>query len=160
MASAIRIGGKQASYDKRRTSLEGAEWQGYIPKGRNAYSGGIGNNHYADCKMRTKLTDEDRRKRKAECNRKYRQENKEKVAECYRKYSQENKDKAAERNRKYYQENKDKLAEYKRKYRQENKEKAAKHKRKYQQFIREQKRFAITLQMISAVGQITELQTT
>ena len=145
MASAIRIGSEQTSYDKRRTSVEGEEREGYIHQRGNAHSGGTGNNHHTDCEMRAKLTDEDRRKRRAEYARKYYQENKEKVLECHRKYRQENKEKVLECHRKY---------------KQENKEKAAENCRENRQRIREEKRFAATLQMMSAVGQITELQTT
>jgi len=57
-----------------------------------------------------------------ECERKYRQENKERIAEHKRKYRQENKERIAEHKRKYRQENKERIAEHKRKYRQENKE--------------------------------------
>ena len=175
MASAIRIRGKQASKHKRRASVEGAEWQGYIYQGSNANSGGIGNNYHTDCKMRTKMTDVEKKKRKAASNRKYRQENKDRLKECHRIYNQENKEKKAASNRKYHQENKDRLKEchriynqenkdrlkeWYRKYRQENKLKRAEYQREYNMQAREEKNFAATLQMISAVAQISELQTT
>ena len=68
-----------------------------------------------------------------ECERKYRQENKERIAERDRKYQQENKERIAERDRKYYQENKESIAESIRKYYQENKESIAEKYRKYYQ---------------------------
>jgi len=68
-----------------------------------------------------------------ECERKYRQENKERIAERDRKYYQENKEWYAENTRKYQQENKESIAENARKYKQENKESIAENARKYQQ---------------------------
>ena len=68
-----------------------------------------------------------------ECERKYRQENKERIAGYCRKYNQENKERIAEHKRKYRQENKESIAEHHRKYKQENKEWYAEYIRKYQQ---------------------------
>lgn len=160
MASAIRIGGKQASYDKRRTSLEGAEWQGYIYQGGNAYGGGTGDNYYTDSEMKTKLTDEERREKNAEKSRKYYQENKNKVLETNRKYIQKNKERIRERDRKYYQEKRDVIKILSQNRYSKNKDILCENMRKHYQKIREEKQFAETLQMMTAVGQITELQTT
>ena len=160
MASAIRIGSEQTSYDKRRASLEGAKWQGYIYQRGNAYGGGIGNNYYTDCKMRTKLTDEERREKNAEKTRKYYQENKNKVLETNRKYIQKNKERIRERDRKYYQEKRDAIKVRSLNRYSENKDVLCEKSRKYYQEKLQEKRFAITLQMMEAVGQITELQTT
>jgi len=68
--------------------------------------------------------------------RKYRQENKESIAEKDRKYNQENKERIAERGRKYYQENKERITEYQ----QENKESIAEYHIKYRQENKENAR--------------------
>jgi hypothetical protein len=75
--------------------------------------------------------EEERKRKKAEYNREYREANKDKIAERKRKYAEANKDKIAERKRKYAEANKDKIAEYQRKYAEANKDKIAERKRKY-----------------------------
>ncbi len=77
------------------------------------------------------LTPEERRARKAEQDRQYREANKGKEAERKRKYHEANKEKVAERNRQYCEANKEKLAEARRQYREANKGKVAERKRRY-----------------------------
>ena len=67
--------------------------------------------------------------KKAEYQRKYRQENKVKLVEYRRKYRQENRTKIEEQELEYRQMNKAKIAEYNREYRQKNREKLAKMRR-------------------------------
>jgi hypothetical protein len=50
------------------------------------------------------MTDEERREKRNDYDRKYRKENKDEIAERRRKYHQENKYKLAEKMRKYHQE--------------------------------------------------------
>ena len=88
--------------------------------------------------------EEERKRKKAEYNREYREANKERhreyreankeeLAERKREYREANKDKIAERAREYYQANKDKRSERERKYREANKDKIAERERKYRE---------------------------
>ena len=63
-----------------------------------------------------------------ECQRKYRQKNKDKIAEWQREYYEKNKDKRRE----YYEKNKERVAEWKREYREKNKRKVSERDRRYQ----------------------------
>jgi hypothetical protein len=69
------------------------------------------------------MTPEEKKARKAEANRRYREANKEKEVERNRRYSEANKEKEAERKRRYCEANKKKMAEYQRRYEEANKEK-------------------------------------
>ena len=77
------------------------------------------------------LTPEERRARKAERMRKYREANKEDESERVRQYREANKEKLAERNRQYREANKEKEAERKRRYSEANREKVAERNRRY-----------------------------
>ena len=88
--------------------------------------------------------EEERKRKKAEYNREYREANKERhreyreankeeLAERKREYREANKDKIAEYNRKHYQANKGKSREYQLKYREANKDKIAERAREYYQ---------------------------
>lgn len=93
------------------------------------------------CKECDRQYREENKERKAEHNRKYREENKERIAEYDRKYRENNKTKLLEYgrkyNRKYREENKEYFRQYKRKYREENKERITKYERKYYEENRE-----------------------
>ena len=73
------------------------------------------------------------REEKNECQRQYRQNNKEKIAEKRREYRQNNKEQIAEYTREYYQNNKEQITERAKEYNQNNKEKLAEYKREYDQ---------------------------
>ena len=83
------------------------------------------------------MTDEERKRRKAEQDRKYREANKEKLAEYQRKYREANKEKLAEYQRKHREANKEKIAERQIKYREANKEKLAERQIKYREANKE-----------------------
>lgn len=68
-------------------------------------------------------SDEERKKRKAEYFRRYRQEYKEKVKETDKRYRQKYKDKIQEYQSRYYQKHKDKIKENRRRNYQKKKEK-------------------------------------
>ena len=68
------------------------------------------------------LTIEEKKKCKAEYNKKYRQKNKEAIAEYKKKYDQKNKERKAEYKKEWYQKNKEAIAKYAREWYQKNKE--------------------------------------
>jgi hypothetical protein len=65
------------------------------------------------------------REKRAEHQRKYRENNSGKPPEYYRKYRENNKEKRSESDRKYRENNRDKILEYYRKYRENNKQQSA-----------------------------------
>ena len=69
------------------------------------------------------LTEEQRKERKREVNRRYRAKNKDKAKEYYKNYYQTNREKLNEAKKNYYQTHKDKIKEYQEKYKKENPEK-------------------------------------
>ena len=109
--------------------------------------------------MRAMLTDEEKREKNAEKSRKYYKKNKNKVLEINRKYIQKNKERIRERDRKYYQKNRDVIKVCRDNRYSKNKDIICENARKYYQEKLQEKEFATTLQMLAAVGQITELQT-
>lgn len=56
-----------------------------------------------------------------------------KKAECQKRYYERNKEKIAERYKRYYERNKEKIAEYQKQYREKNKAKIAEYQRQYYQ---------------------------
>jgi hypothetical protein len=79
------------------------------------------------------MTPEEKRARKAERNRRYREANKSKLAEKDHRYRESRKEKIAERKRLYYEANKEKIAEKDRQYHESNKEKRHELHRKYRE---------------------------
>ena len=67
------------------------------------------------------LSAEERKKRKAEAGKKYREKNKDKIKEQKKEYQKENKEKIAEYQKEYRKENKDKIKEQKKEYNKEYK---------------------------------------
>jgi len=65
------------------------------------------------------LSAEEKRIRKLEAQKKWREKNKEKIAERKKEYQKENKEKIAEYNKEYKKENKEKIAEYQKEYHKE-----------------------------------------
>lgn len=84
------------------------------------------------------MTLEEKRARKAERDRQYRETNKEKVAERNRRYREANKEKEAEQKRRHYEANKEKLLERQRQYQQANKEKVTDRMRQYREANKEE----------------------
>lgn len=66
-----------------------------------------------------------------DCNRKWREQNREKLLAASKKWRQENKKKRAESNKKYREENKEKIAKRRKKYREDNIEKLAERRKLY-----------------------------
>ena len=83
------------------------------------------------------MTPEERRARKAERSRQYREANKEAVTEQKRRWREANKEAAAEKNRLYREANKETVAEQDRRYREANKEAVAERKRRYREANKE-----------------------
>ena len=109
--------------------------------------GGL-NSHCKECERKYKQENkeiiikyyQENKERIAEYQRKYKQENKESIAENARKYQQENKETIAEKARKYQQENKESIAENARKYYQENKERITEYQQENKERIAEHHR--------------------
>ena len=81
--------------------------------------------------MRVKLSEEERKARKRERNRKYYKANPEKVKEMKRKWREANPEKVREYKRKYYEANREKVIERSRKWHEANPEKAREIRRKW-----------------------------
>ena len=73
-----------------------------------------------------------------ECEKKYREENKEQINERNKKYKEENKEQIKEYTKKYRGENKEQMKEYWKKYREENKERRKEYRDKYYKENKEQ----------------------
>jgi hypothetical protein len=79
------------------------------------------------------MTPEEKKARKAEQGRQYREANKEKIAEQGRQRYEANKAKIAEKRRRWDEANKAKIAEHRRQYREANKAEIAEHRRQYRE---------------------------
>ncbi len=66
-----------------------------------------------------------------DCQKKYRQENKENISKYHKEYYQENKETISENKKKYNEENKENLLKYQEEYRQENKEEIQAYQKEY-----------------------------
>jgi phosphoglycolate phosphatase-like HAD superfamily hydrolase len=77
------------------------------------------------------LTEEQKKERKREASRKYREANREKIKEANRKYREENKEKDRLRNKNYYENNREKVRERNNKYREKNKDKIKERNKNY-----------------------------
>ena len=101
---------------------------------------------------KTILSDEEKKERRREYSKRYREKNKDKVRESVKKYYEKNKDKLQEKmieygkeyykknkerykknHKKYYEENKEKMLNGHRKWRDENKEKLKEYHKKYEE---------------------------
>jgi hypothetical protein len=74
-----------------------------------------------------------------DCNKKYREKNKEKIKEQKKKHYEKNKDKISNQSKKYYQENKDKIKETVKEWRCSNKGKIKKYQKKHYEKILKEK---------------------
>tara|TARA_R110000787_G_scaffold52614_1_gene123833 strand:+ start:83 stop:649 length:567 start_codon:yes stop_codon:yes gene_type:complete len=81
----------------------------------------------------SKFRHQEEKDKKAETNKKYRENNREKILEQKRQHYEANKEKILEQNRQYRENNKQIIFERKKKYRENNKEKVAESKRRYNQ---------------------------
>ena len=88
------------------------------------------------CKDCNREYREENKERLSEYDRKYREENKEQIAEYQYRYSQENKEKRRNNIRRYYGKNKEKIAGRMRKYHQENPEVGRRAQRKRRALLR------------------------
>jgi DNA repair exonuclease SbcCD ATPase subunit len=77
------------------------------------------------CKNCQKKYRQENREQKFEYNKQYRQENREKLSELSKQYRQENREKLSELNKQWYQENREQKLEYCRRWRQDYREKCA-----------------------------------
>ena len=84
------------------------------------------------------LTEEEKKERKREYNRRYHEKNKEKLLERQKEYHENNKEKRLEQMREYHENNKEKRLEQMREYREQNKEKKKEYRENNKEKIREQ----------------------
>ena len=66
-----------------------------------------------------------------ECNKQYREQNKEQIKEYKKRHYEENRDKIKERSKQYRKDNRDKIREYEKQYREQNKERIKKCKKRH-----------------------------
>lgn len=83
------------------------------------------------------LTDEERKARRREYSRKWREANSEKKREYQKAYYKENREKMLERNKMWRKDNPDKLREQRKKYHEANREKHYEYKKKWREVNRE-----------------------
>ncbi len=82
-------------------------------------------------KSKEKLSEEEKKIRHKEIQKKYYYNNKEKIYQQIKKYRKENRERVKERNKKYYNENKEKISQQHEKYCEENREKIEIQRKEY-----------------------------